>query len=123
MYSNIRNEMKYLNLIRNVLKFGEKRTGRNGDIISYFGQQMRFDLTDDNKPELEYGTLVIKKIPENSVIKVADSSGAIFELKLNDEQMIAAGICNWEVKSNGVSLGKGSYDIYPSETNPLFVNI
>ena len=81
------------------------------------------DLTDDNKPEIEYGTLVIKKIPEKSVIKVTDSSGAIFELKLNDEQMIAAGVCNWEVKSNGVSLGKGIYDIYPSETNPLFVKI
>ena len=81
------------------------------------------DLTAENKPEVEYGTLVVKKIPENSVIKVTDSSGAIFELKLNDEQMIAAGICNWEVKSNGISLGKGSYDIYPSETNPLFVKI
>ena len=52
MYSNLRNEMKYLNLIRNVLKFGEKRTGRNGDTISYFGQQMRFDLTDDKIPIL-----------------------------------------------------------------------
>lgn len=87
-----------------------------------------FELNDDGSFDIDltaekYGTLVVKKIPEKSVIKVTDSSGAIFELKLNDEQMIAAGICNWEVKSNGISLGKGSYDIYPSETNPLFVKI
>jgi hypothetical protein len=81
------------------------------------------DLSDTSESVAGYGNLVIKKLPEGSNIKVTDSTGASFQFKLNDEEMIAAGKCSWEVFSDGISLGKGSYEIYPGETNPLFVNI
>jgi thymidylate synthase len=50
--SYIKNEIQYLKLIENVLKNGEKRVGRNGTIISYFGTQMRFSLKDNQLPLL-----------------------------------------------------------------------
>jgi len=81
------------------------------------------DLKNTSESAAGYGTLVIKKIPSSSNIKVTDSTGTSFEFKLNDEEMIAAGKCNWEVFSDGVSLGKGVYEIYPGETNPLIINI
>jgi hypothetical protein len=39
-------------------------------------------------------TLVIKQIPSSADVKVTDSTGARFEFKLNDEEMIAAGKCS-----------------------------
>ena len=81
------------------------------------------DLNNTSESATLYGTLVIKQIPSSADVKVTDSTGARFEFKLNDEEMIAAGKCSWEVFSDGVSLGKGSYEIYPGETNPLFINI
>ena len=48
----VRNETEYLNLIRTVIQFGDKKTGRNGNTISYFGHQMRFDLTNNMIPIL-----------------------------------------------------------------------
>ena len=46
----IRNETEYLNLIRTVMQFGDKKTGRNGNTLSYFGHQMRFDLRNNMMP-------------------------------------------------------------------------
>lgn len=46
----IKNDTEYLNLIRTVLQFGDKKIGRNGNTISYFGHQMRFDLRDNIMP-------------------------------------------------------------------------
>ena len=46
----IKNDTEYLNLIRTVMQFGDKKFGRNGNTISYFGHQMRFDLRDNMIP-------------------------------------------------------------------------
>ena len=46
----IKNDTEYLNLIRTVMQFGDKKVGRNGTTISYFGHQMRFDLRDNRMP-------------------------------------------------------------------------
>jgi len=93
-----------------------------GDTYSDEGE-FDIDLNNTSESATGYGTLVIKKIPGSANIKVTDSTGTSFEFKLNDEEMIAAGKCSWEVFSDGVSLGKGVYEIYPGETNPLFINI
>jgi thymidylate synthase len=48
----IRNEIQYLKLVEQVLKYGEKKNGRNGTVLSYFGSQMRFSLKDNQMPLL-----------------------------------------------------------------------
>lgn len=42
---NIHPEYQYLNLIKHIVKNGDKVVGRNGAVLSHFGTQMRFPLT------------------------------------------------------------------------------
>lgn len=46
------NETQYLNLVKTVLEEGERRIGRNGTTLSYFGTQMRFSLKNTRIPLL-----------------------------------------------------------------------
>jgi len=39
-------EIQYLNLIKNIIYNGDKITGRNGNVLSTFGTQMRFPLSE-----------------------------------------------------------------------------
>lgn len=39
-------EQQYLNLLKDIIKNGEKRIGRNGDVISDFCKHLKFDLRD-----------------------------------------------------------------------------
>lgn len=50
MLKHIHNETQYLYLVRKVIQDGLRRTGRNGNTISYFGHQMRFDLRNNTIP-------------------------------------------------------------------------
>tara|TARA_Y100000780_G_C13693021_1_gene420305 strand:- start:2643 stop:3527 length:885 start_codon:yes stop_codon:yes gene_type:complete len=45
-------EYQYLNLIKRILQKGDLRKGRNGNTISVFGEQMRFDLSNYKIPIL-----------------------------------------------------------------------
>lgn len=56
MYRNVRNnyrcENDYLKLVSDVLSYGELQRGRNGNVYSYFGYQMRFNLRNNTLPLL-----------------------------------------------------------------------
>ena len=39
-------EYQYLNLIEDILANGEKRVGRNGEVLSDFGKHLKFNLQD-----------------------------------------------------------------------------
>jgi thymidylate synthase len=49
---NIHPEYQYINLIKNILKHGDKKTGRNGTTYSIFGNQMKFSLRNNTIPLL-----------------------------------------------------------------------
>lgn len=57
-------EIQYLNLIRNVVQNGTKETGRNGNTLSLFGECMRFSLKDNTIP-----ILTTKKIAWKTCLK------------------------------------------------------
>ena len=43
-------EQQYLDLIRDIIQYGDKKEGRNGTIYSIFGRQMRFNLRNNKIP-------------------------------------------------------------------------
>lgn len=45
-------EYQYLNLVKNIIKYGDKREGRNGTTYSQFGYTMRFSLRNNVIPLL-----------------------------------------------------------------------
>ena len=50
--SKISDEQQYLNLISNIIDNGIFEMGRNGNVKSIFGVNMRFDLTNNTIPFL-----------------------------------------------------------------------
>lgn len=57
-------ENEYLKLIERVFQYGETQSGRNGNVISYFGYQMRFNLQNRTLP-----LLTTKKMAYKSCFK------------------------------------------------------
>lgn len=55
-----REEKQYLNLIKNTIRYGDKRETRNGTVLSTFGYQMRFNLRDYSYPLLTTKTVAWK---------------------------------------------------------------
>lgn len=74
-------EQQYLDLIRNIIENGEKRTGRNGDTISDFCQHLKFDLR-DGFPLLTTKKMFIKGIIEELLFFIrGDTNSKILEEK------------------------------------------
>ena len=57
-------EHGYLRLIRNILKVGDKRKTRNGNMYSLFGTQLHFSLLDNTLPILTTKKLAIRSCVE-----------------------------------------------------------
>ena len=57
-------ERGYLSLLKRVIETGEKRIGRNGNTYSLFGEQLRFDLTNNTLP-----LLTTKHVPLRLVLE------------------------------------------------------
>jgi thymidylate synthase len=55
-------ERQYLELLRRVINEGVLRRGRNGNTVSLFGEQLRFDLRDSSFPLLTTKKMPIKAI-------------------------------------------------------------
>ena len=60
MFRNL-NEMQYIKLVRNVLRYGQIEKGRNGNTYSIFGSAMHFSLEDNKIPILTTKKVGLKK--------------------------------------------------------------
>lgn len=49
---NIHQEYQYLNLIKQIIRSGDKIAGRNGNVYTHFGSQMRFSLTENRNNKI-----------------------------------------------------------------------
>tara|TARA_B110000046_G_scaffold137092_1_gene143335 strand:- start:11181 stop:12068 length:888 start_codon:yes stop_codon:yes gene_type:complete len=57
-------EYQYINLVKKIINNGEKKTGRNGSVLSLFGEKMEFRLSDYKVP-----ILTTKKMAWKTCIK------------------------------------------------------
>jgi dihydrofolate reductase/thymidylate synthase len=74
-------EQQYLNLLKDIIKNGERRTGRNGDIISDFCKHLKFDLR-NGYPLLTTKKMFLKGIIEELLFFIrGDTNSKILEEK------------------------------------------
>lgn len=74
-------EQQYLDLIKNIIENGERRTGRNGETISDFCQHLKFDLR-DGFPLLTTKKMFIKGIIEELLFFIrGDTNSKLLEEK------------------------------------------
>jgi len=57
-------EHQYINLVKKIIKNGEKKAGRNGNVLSLFGEKMEFELNNYSVP-----FLTTKKLAWRTCIK------------------------------------------------------
>jgi thymidylate synthase len=57
-------EYQYINLVKKIINKGEKKTGRNGNVLSLFGEKMEFNLNNYSVP-----ILTTKKMAWRTCIK------------------------------------------------------
>jgi len=83
------NETGYLNILKNILENGNKKVGRNGNILSLFGERLEFDIKD------QFPLLTTKKMFWKGVV-----GELLWFLNANTNSKI--------LEKNGVRIWKGN---------------
>lgn len=115
----LRNEIGYLNLVREVLDDGEEREGRNGTTLSVFGRQLRFNLTrQDEHANMKriLPLLTTKKVPLRLVLKELDwfVSG-----RTDNKTLVDNKVRIWQANADAGPLWSGS-DPETGDLGPIY---
>jgi thymidylate synthase len=101
-------DLQYLQLIKDILKDGDRRETRNGITRSIFGTQMRFNLRDGNMP-----LLTTKRVPWKTVLRelLWFISGDTSNKTLNEKKVNI-----WNANSTRDFLDSRGLNSYPEGT-------
>ena len=105
-------EQQYLDLLKDVIENGERRTGRNGDVISDFCKHLKFDLR-DGFPLLSTKKMFLKGIVEELLFFIrGDTQSKILEEK---------GINIWKGNTSREFLDQSNFTDYePGIMGPMY---
>lgn len=106
-------ELGYLNLISNIIRYGNKQVGRNGNTINHIGSTLRFSLENNKIP-----ILTTKKLAWRACLKELiwfKNGGTNTDYLLNNKVKI------WNGNSSREFLdSRGLYDYREGELGPIY---
>ena len=106
-------ELGYLKLVSNIIKYGNKQVGRNGNTINHIGSTLRFSLENNKMP-----ILTTKKLAWRACLKELiwfKNGGTNTDYLLNNKVKI------WDGNSSREFLdSRGLYDYREGELGPIY---
>tara|TARA_B100001093_G_C26832289_1_gene1016668 strand:+ start:1814 stop:2695 length:882 start_codon:yes stop_codon:yes gene_type:complete len=106
-------ELGYLNLISNIIRYGNKQVGRNGNTMNHIGSTLRFSLENNKIP-----ILTTKKLAWRACLKELiwfKNGGTNTDYLLNNKVKI------WDGNSSREFLdSRGLYDYREGELGPIY---